>query len=105
MDWEKASLADAMRDLGPLLWWYVPPGRWEEFFHTYGAPLGDAVAARLYWWAARTSLAVAHGLLERGDRNCARDFVRDFIAAVARGQNPHAWYVRSNRTGERGHRE
>ncbi len=50
VDWDEVSLSGAMRDIGPLLWWYVPPVQWEEFFHAYGAPLGNAVVARLYWW-------------------------------------------------------
>lgn len=92
VDWDAVCLSDPMRDTGPLLWWYVPPARWPEFFRAYAAPLGDAVVERAYWWAARTSLEVAHGLLDRGYRDRAWDFLEDFLAAAARKDNPHARY-------------
>lgn len=95
VDWDQASLSDPMRDVGTLLWWYVPPARWPEFFRAYGSPLGDGVTERAYWWAARTSLEVAHGLLEHGYLSRATDFVIDFLAAVDRQDNPHARYRRS----------
>lgn len=93
IDWDEVSLSDPMRDIGPLLWWYVPPARWVEFFQRYAAPLGYAVTERVYWWSARASLEVAHGLLERGYHDRARDFLEDFIAAVRREANPHARYT------------
>jgi len=94
VDWDEASPSDPMRDIGPLLWWYVPPPRWENFFQAYGQTLGDAVLARLYWWTARMSLEEAYGLLEHGYREHALDFVADFMAAAMCESNPHAQYER-----------
>ncbi len=95
VDWEIAALSDPMRDIGPLLWWYVPPARWPEFFGAYGSPLGEGHIERIYWWAARTSLEIAQGLLERGYWTHATDFLIDFLASVNREENPHARYGRS----------
>lgn len=90
VDWDAVSLSDPLRDIGPLLWWYVPPARWPEFFRAYGSPFDSGVAVRAYWWAARTSLEVAHGLLVHGYWSEATDFLIDFLAAVDREANPHA---------------
>lgn len=89
VDWDAVALSDPMRDLGPFLWWYVPPTRWQEFLLAYDTPLGEAVFERMYWWAARTSLEIVHGLLARGYSRLATDFLIDFLAAVEREDNPH----------------
>lgn len=94
VDWDEVSLSDPMRDIGPLLWWYVPPERWSEFFRAYQHPLGDGVVERAYWWTARTSLEITHGLLERGYWTRATDFVIDFLAAVDRKENPYPHHGR-----------
>ena len=52
--------------MGPLLWWYVPPDRWPEFFRHYGAELDSAVRDRLFWWTAEESLDVALSLCGEG---------------------------------------
>lgn len=89
VDWDEISLSDPVRDLGPLLWWYLPVSRWPEFLHAYGSPFDSGVFARVYWWAARTSLEVTHGLLQHGYWQRATDFLIDFLAAVNREENPH----------------
>ena len=30
IDWDGAALSDPLRDVGPLLWWFIPPTRWPE---------------------------------------------------------------------------
>ncbi len=88
VDWDDVQLSDPMRDVGLLLWWYVPKQRWGEFFQAYGLPMDEAVVERIFWWAARTSLAVALWHVEHG-YDCAA-FLRDFVASVSREGNPRA---------------
>lgn len=88
VDWDGILLSDPMRDVGLLLWWYVSRRRWPDFFQSYGSSLDDAVVERIFWWAARTSFAVALWHAER-QHECTA-FLQDFLAALARKSNPHA---------------
>jgi len=89
IDWDGAEIADPLRDLGPLLWWFLPPEEWASALVDYGSPL--AVNRRaIEWWAARASLNAAlwidaHG----GDARSVRTFVDDFLAAESGVNNPH----------------
>jgi len=92
IDWEDAALADPMRDLGPLLWWYFSPPAWPAVMAAYGTGLTPALTDRVYWWAACISLDITAGLLGRGYRDDAVGFLNDFLAAAAAGPNPRAQY-------------
>lgn len=88
VDWDDVQLSDPMRDAGLLLWWYVARRQWDEFFQAYGVAMDEAAIARIYWWAARTSFAVALWHTEHG--NDCRAFLQDFLAALNKESNPHA---------------
>ena len=88
VDWDDMQLSDPMRDIGLLLWWYVAQRQWYEFFDEYGLTMDDALVERIYWWAARTSFAVALWHVEH--RYDCGAFLQDFLAAVNMESNPHA---------------
>src|SRR6185312_2687144 len=88
VDWDGILLSDPMRDVGLLLWWYISQRRWPDFFQSYGTSLDEASVDRIFWWAARTSFAVALWLAEHHYESTA--FLQDFLAALARKSNPHA---------------
>ena len=88
VDWDDMQLSDPMRDAGLLLWWYVAQPQWREFFEAYGLTMDDALVERIYWWAARTSFAVALWHVEH--RYDCGAFLQDFLAAVNMESNPHA---------------
>jgi hypothetical protein len=88
VDWDDMQLSDPMRDVGLLLWWYVAPHHWNEFFETYGLTMDDGLIERIHWWAARTSFAIALWHVEH--RYDCRAFLVDFLAALNMGSNPHA---------------
>ncbi|HEY6284165.1 MAG TPA: phosphotransferase [Ktedonobacteraceae bacterium] len=88
VDWDNLQLSDPMRDAGQLLWWYVSPQQWPEFFQAYGIRVDKYLIDRIYWWAARTSFAIALWHVEHG-YDCTA-FLQDFVAALNKGSNPHA---------------
>jgi hypothetical protein len=88
VDWDDMQLSDPMPDAGLLLWWYVAQHRWQEFFGAFGLAMDDGLVGRIYWWAARTSFAIALWHVEHG-YDC-RAFLEDFLAAVNMKSNPHA---------------
>ena len=88
VDWDDVQLSDPMRDAGQLLWWYVAQHQWHEFFDAYGVTINDKLIERIYWWAARTSFAIALWHVEHG-YDC-RAFLLDFLAAINLKSNPHA---------------
>ena len=90
VDWDDLQLSDPMRDVGLLLWWYVPRHRWEEFFREYGLELDEDLFERIFWWAARTSFAIALWHSEHG-YDC-RAFLKDFLAALNKDNNPRAMF-------------
>ncbi len=90
LDWDAASLSDPMKDVGPLLWWYVPPDKWHEFFTAWGVEMNDQFAHRVYWWAARQSCMVALLFASAGYPEYAEPFIVDFRAALHGQPNPHA---------------
>ena len=59
VDWDNLQLSDPMRDAGLLLWWYVSPKQWPIFFQAYGLVFEENLDDRIFWWAARTSFAIA----------------------------------------------
>ncbi|MGS0686294.1 phosphotransferase [Nakamurella sp. GG22] len=89
IDWDSAEIADPLRDLGPLLWWFLPPDEWASTLSRYDRPL-DAGPRAVEWWAARTSLLVALWIDDHsGDPRVLRSFVDDFLAAESGAANPH----------------
>ncbi len=88
VDWDDIILSDPMRDAGQLLWWYVARKQWDEFFAAYSLPLDGALMRRIYWWAARTSFAIALWHVEHS-HDCM-PFLKDFVAAIHGEGNPHA---------------
>jgi aminoglycoside phosphotransferase (APT) family kinase protein len=88
VDWDNLQLSDPMRDAGLLLWWYVSPRQWPVFFQAYGVPVDEYLVDRIFWWAARTSFAIALWHVEHG-YDCTA-FLQDFVAALNRGSNPHS---------------
>jgi aminoglycoside phosphotransferase (APT) family kinase protein len=88
IDWDEVLLSDPLRDIGVFLWWYVPIPQWQDFFTRYGAPLTPSAERRVYWFAARTSLAICLLLSEYGYPEGA--FSKDFFAALNRQPNRHA---------------
>jgi aminoglycoside phosphotransferase (APT) family kinase protein len=88
VDWNNLQLSDPMRDAGLLLWWYVSPKQWPIFFQVYGLVLDENLVNRIYWWAARSSFAIALWHVEH-EFDCT-DFLQDFIAAVNKLDNPRA---------------
>lgn len=88
VDWEDLAVSDPLRDVGQLLWWYVPRNQWKQFFEHLGldAHIADPGA---YWWVAAESLDVAMQLAERRNHVGAKAFFDDFAAAIERRPNPH----------------
>jgi Phosphotransferase enzyme family len=88
VDWDDIKLSDPLRDAGQLLWWYVAKRQWGDFFAAYGLPLNEALVERIYWWVARTSLAIA--LWHVAHARAGTPFLQDFVAALHGESNPHA---------------
>ena len=91
IDWDGITLSDPLRDIGLLLWWYVPPERWEAMVRRSGLPDAASAAAidRIFWWAAVSSLRVALWIDRHGsDDDAIRSFLADFIAAAHGFPNP-----------------
>ncbi len=89
IDWDDLALSDPMRDIGPLLWWYVPSELWREFLGAYGASFDPTLLDRLFWWVAEESLDIALALDERAYHEDVDEFLVDFAAAIRHEGNPH----------------
>ena len=87
LDWDDVRLADPLRDLGPLLWWYYPPSAWDTFLQACHLPSDERMVHRIHWFAARASLEIALWHAEHGSKT-DNGFLADFRAAVAGGVNP-----------------
>ncbi len=88
VDWDDLRLSDPMQDIGLLLWWYVAQQHWPDFFQNYGLPINEQLTDRVFWWAARSSFAIALWHIEH-HYDCT-SFLKDFVAAVRKESNPHA---------------
>ncbi len=91
MDWDGITLSDPLRDIGLILWWFVPPERWEAMFRRFWLPDAASAAAidRIFWWAAVTSLRVALWIDRHAPAAAAiHSFLEDFHEAAARRPNP-----------------
>ncbi len=90
VDWDDAALADPMRDIGQILWWYVPPAQWPHTLDRWHLELDDALEHRLHWWVAAESLDVALRLSADGHHADAEAFATDARAALEHRPNPRA---------------
>lgn len=89
IDWDGAALSDPLRDVAPLLWWFIPPTEWPHLLSHYGSDL-IADAHAIQWWAARASLLVAIWLdAHSGDPARLASFLADFLAAESGAANPY----------------
>lgn len=87
VDWDDVLLSDPLRDVGLIVWWYLPRNLWPSFFGAYGTPMDQQ---RLFWWVAKRSLELALWLDQRGAHEQALDFLADFARAVWHQDNPQA---------------
>ena len=85
VDWDDIGLSDPMRDVGLILWWYIKPNKWPEFFELYGLKLDEA---KIYWWVAKRSLTVALWFEKRNAEKEAQIFLKDFYRAIEKKENP-----------------
>lgn len=87
IDWDEVLLSDPMRDVGPVVWWYLPQDQWLAFFDAYGVPPDRN---RIFWWVARRSLEVALWFDAQQATSPARAFLDDFYCALQYQGNPQA---------------
>lgn len=85
LDWDDVLLSDPMRDVGLVLWWYLPQRAWQAFFDVYGAPMERD---RIFWWVAKRSIELALWFNARRADEPAQAFLDDFYRAVQRQPNP-----------------
>lgn len=88
VDWDDAALSDPMRDIGQLLWWYVPEDHWPRALARFGLRDDTEARDRLYWWVAAESLDVALRLEAEGNQPAASGFLDDAVAALEHRPNP-----------------
>jgi thiamine kinase-like enzyme len=90
LDWDDICLSDPLRDIGLLLWWYVPRERWPEFFIASGLAMDCTLLHKAYWWSAWTSLSVALWFdTHTQDEMGVAAFLTDCYAALTYEDNPH----------------
>ncbi len=88
VDWDGIRLSDPLRDVGLILWWFVPPERWQAMLRRFWLPEAAAVD-RVYWWAAVGSFRVALWIDRQApDDPSIHSFMEDFIAAAHGLPNP-----------------
>ena len=85
LDWDDVLLSDPMRDVGLVLWWYLPQRAWQAFFEVYGMPMERD---RIFWWVAKRSVELALWFDTRHADEPARAFLDDFYRAVQHQPNP-----------------
>ena len=90
VDGDEIAMADPLRDVGQLAWWYLPRERWAEFLHLLGIEESAATLDRLFWWVATEFLEVSLTTAAAGLETDAVAFLRDFEAALAQRPNPRA---------------
>ncbi len=85
VDWDDLALADPMRDIGQIAWWYLDEQTWPAFVVACGQP--PSAVRRVHLWAAVESLDVALRLAGT-DAEAAEAFLGDFEAAVTGRGHP-----------------
>ena len=91
IDWDALRLTDPLRDMGQILWWYVPRPDWLPFFDAFQQGSDERTQQSIHWWVAAESLDVALSIAARRPRS-AEEFLADAAAASHGGENPRAWY-------------
>jgi hypothetical protein len=89
IDWDDVRLSDPIRDIAPLLWWYVNKKKWPILFNKLDMPINDTLMNRFYWWMARQSLTIAIFFAKRHDIQQTQYYLEDFSAALNQENNPH----------------
>ncbi|MEO5704225.1 MAG: aminoglycoside phosphotransferase family protein [Candidatus Limnocylindrales bacterium] len=100
LDWDDLEMSDPFRDVGQLLWWYVPHGRWVELLGQLGLATDADAERSLYWWVAAESLDVSMHLADLRIRVAALAFFEDFRAAIAQQPNPRRTLIGPSRTSD-----
>lgn len=91
IDWDNVILSDPLRDIGLILWWYVPKAKWKTFFKYYGLDVNESVYNRLYFWVALRSLVISLWfIINKNDTKAAKEYLRDFYTAVNKQDNPRS---------------
>lgn len=90
LDWDNAFLSDPLKDIGPMLWWYVPQEQWPGFLSLCSIKADEQATRKVYWWAARQSGMVALWIAREGYPDFAEPFVTDFAAALNQRPNPRS---------------
>jgi thiamine kinase-like enzyme len=93
VDWDDILLSDPMRDVGLMLWWYIPKDKWSTFFEYYGQDIDEE---KIYWWTARASLSIAAWFANRGDLANAKFFTNDFLLAIQGKDNSQIYINNPN---------
>lgn len=91
VDWDGIRLSDPMRDIGLLLWWFMPPEEWPLTLRRFWLPEAASATAidRVFWWSAVTSLRAALWIDQHvPDEGAITSFLEDFREAEARRPNP-----------------
>lgn len=84
VDWDDIKISDPMKDVGLMLWWYVPKIKWGNFAVYYGRDLDEE---KIYWWTARASIQIATWFAKRNDKENAEFFLREFLGALQERDN------------------
>lgn len=79
VDWDDIFLSDPMKDIGLILWWYIPRNKWGEFFKVYGKELDEE---KLRWWIARNTLSIAGWYGKQGNNEYVKFFIDDALFAL-----------------------
>ena len=85
LDWDDVLLSDPMRDVGLVLWWYLPQRTWQAFFDVYGTPMDRDC---IFWWVAKRSVELSLWFDTRHADEPAQAFLDDFYRAVQHQANP-----------------
>lgn len=92
IDWNKIRLSDPMSDIGAILWWYVQPDKWQDFFTKSGTKLTEDLEERIYLAAAKMSMGFTLWFLT--NNKDYRPAFNDFKEALNHRQNSRAWYLK-----------
>ncbi len=95
-DWDDIRISDPIRDIAPLLWWYVDENKWAAFFDYFGIKITKSLMDKFYWWMAKQSLTIAIFFAKKNDVKKVKGYLTDFSAALNHQNNPKS---KSNLSG------